>query len=86
MANLAESLFGQKGVVVQATLQVADPSKYEALRFPDKGTVTIRSSCGASVQSQSAQLPGVLEYAYALIGQAIAVKKALDSHGSSGAK
>lgn len=74
------------GIVAQATLQVADPSKYEALRFPDKGTVTVGSSCGASVQSQSAQLPGVLEYADALIGQATAVKKALDTSKSSGAK
>jgi hypothetical protein len=71
---------------VSATVSVADPRYLQALRFPEKGTITVAPSCGANSLYQDAGLPTALDYLNSLAAQAKAIKQAFDKAKSSGAK
>jgi hypothetical protein len=71
---------------ISATVAVADPMYVETLRFPEKGNITVAPSCGANSVAQDANLPNAIAYLNTLVTQAKAVKQALDSSNSSGAK
>jgi hypothetical protein len=70
-------------VAAQSSTVIADPKWLEAVKLPDKGKITVGAACGADADSQDAQNPTALDFASALVGQASAVKTALEKKPAS---
>jgi hypothetical protein len=68
-----------------ATVLVADPRYYQTIAFPDKGSVTMATSCGADSTTQDAGLPDVNKYLDTLATAAQGVLATTSKQNSSGA-
>jgi hypothetical protein len=68
----------------QKTVRVSDPLYVQMLQFPPKGSITLHSECGASVQTEKSTGDNMSGVIGALAAQGKAIKDAIDAAKKNG--
>jgi hypothetical protein len=65
--------------VITKTVRIADPRRLQFVRFPAKGSITLHSECGVSVQTDKVAADNSFAIVDALAAQGKAIKDALEA-------